>query len=287
MTVNPAGELDVFASGLVGVSSVTIDNSGDNLFVSDVNGVYRIRPTDLQGGPTVIMKDPSHPLDGVFTNPSGAPSVRVLFSEPVTFVEGDLSIVNDQDQAVPFSVLGSGSAFMLIGFGQPLVEDTYTVTIADTVLSSATGAQIDSDGDGLAGGVAIIVMEHRNRHDSDNDGDVDLNDYADFASCFAGPNIAVAPNPCDTFDADGDTDVDFKDFVEFQLGLTKKMRSRPRLVAKTVPSVVKSAMAYKGNEAVLLYIADVDDNTQTLDDRELFGVTFDGGCLGQRNPTHK
>ena len=56
--------------------------------------------------------------------------------------------------------------------------------------------------------------------------------------------------------------------------------SAPALVATGVPSVVKSALAYNGAQAVLLFSGDTDGNTQTPEDRELFGVTYAGGSWG-------
>jgi hypothetical protein len=53
--------------------------------------------------------------------------------------------------------------------------------------------------------------------DVDEDGDVDLDDYADFASCLTGPGAGVAPACRDLHDADGDGDVDLIDFGLFQL----------------------------------------------------------------------
>ncbi|MCK4658588.1 MAG: carboxypeptidase regulatory-like domain-containing protein [Phycisphaerae bacterium] len=52
--------------------------------------------------------------------------------------------------------------------------------------------------------------------------------------------------------------------------------SAPAEIAIDVPSVVKSATAYDGTEAVLLFIGDTDDDTRTPYDRELFAVTYDG-----------
>ena len=50
--------------------------------------------------------------------------------------------------------------------------------------------------------------------------------------------------------------------------------------ATNVSSIIKSAMAYSGSEAVILFIGDTDSDPQTPDDRELFGVQFDGVAWG-------
>ncbi len=52
--------------------------------------------------------------------------------------------------------------------------------------------------------------------DYDNDGDVDLNDFALFQMCFAGPNTPPAYGGCDKPDMDADGDVDLIDFGLFQ-----------------------------------------------------------------------
>jgi hypothetical protein len=51
--------------------------------------------------------------------------------------------------------------------------------------------------------------------DLDNDCDVDLDDYAIFFSCFAGPDVPVAEECLDA-DLSGDGDVDLEDLALFQ-----------------------------------------------------------------------
>jgi len=43
-----------------------------------------------------------------------------------------------------------------------------------------------------------------------------------------------------------------------------------------IPSVLKSSLAYNGAEAYYVYIDDGDDNLETLEDRELYSMWFDG-----------
>lgn len=60
--------------------------------------------------------------------------------------------------------------------------------------------------------------------DADDDGDVDLNDFAIFTDCLAGPNISPQPTRAGVdatdclwyFDRDADEDVDLADFSSFQ-----------------------------------------------------------------------
>ena len=55
--------------------------------------------------------------------------------------------------------------------------------------------------------------------DGDCDGDVDLDDYADFEACLAGPGGGLGAD-CGCFDFDDSGDVDLKDFAAFQVAFT-------------------------------------------------------------------
>lgn len=52
--------------------------------------------------------------------------------------------------------------------------------------------------------------------DFDDDGDVDLTDFAQFQTCFNGPNRPARPGCVIDADCDNDTDVDLDDFSSFQ-----------------------------------------------------------------------
>jgi hypothetical protein len=168
-----AGALADFATGFTvvsdyddtadGAASISMNNDGSVLYVSDTNGVYRIREAGVVPGPTIVMREPSMPPPGTapFTNPEGVSSTRILWSAAVNFVPADITVIRQSDGApVPFAASGSGSAFMIIAFGQTLLNDTYTITINDTVVSTVGGAAIDGDSNGLAGGDAVIVLTH-------------------------------------------------------------------------------------------------------------------------------
>lgn len=63
------------------------------------------------------------------------------------------------------------------------------------------------------------------RGDLDRDGDVDVDDFAIFAGCIAGPGVTTPPPGCDpddfaNADMDGDSDVDLADFSQFQRAFT-------------------------------------------------------------------
>lgn len=54
--------------------------------------------------------------------------------------------------------------------------------------------------------------------------------------------------------------------------------SSPADVALGVPSMLKTAMAYNGTEAVIVYSADTSGDTATPEDREIFAIVYDGGA---------
>lgn len=179
--VDPNGVHNSFASGFNEIESITVDETGEFMYISDFGGVWRITSSTTVTGPQIVMQEPKVASDGVFTDPSGGSSLRLLWNEPIIFNNTNVNITNANNVAVPFSVSGSNSPFMIIAFGNTLLNDKHTITINDSVVSADTGHSIDGDGDGIAGGDAIIVMEHRERHDSDNDNDIDLVDLSELA----------------------------------------------------------------------------------------------------------
>jgi len=187
----------VFASGFQfssqydhepgGAASITVDDSGEVLYVADDAGIYQIRALGDEPGPLVLCRDPSVPPGSSITG-AAVSALRLLFSEPVTFSDADVAITNGAAQAVAFDASGSGSQFMIIALGQPLDGDTYTVTVTDSVRSVATGRLLDGDGDGHEGGDHSFTLSHVSRNaDLDADGDVDLADFTLFQQEFTGP----------------------------------------------------------------------------------------------------
>ncbi len=179
------------------VSSVTVRLVMDtNLDVGDVGFIDDasltpvndfVPPQSLASGPTISMREPWVCADDVHTCPSGVDSLRLLWSDEITFDANDVTI-SDETGDVPFTVSGSESALMTITFfDTPLLNNKYMVTIYDSVISADGGVPIDGDVDGFAGGDAVLVMEHRDPFDHDRDGDVDLLDFRGFHGAFTGP----------------------------------------------------------------------------------------------------
>jgi len=181
MAVDPNGTHRPFASNFNEISSITVDDTGEFMYVSDYDGVWRIMSNATVTGPQITMQEPKVENDGVHTNPLGVDDVRLLWNDHVLFNNSNVSITDANDVNVPFSVSGSNSQLMIIVFGETLLNDKYTITIHDTVVSAETSNPIDGDDDGYSGGDAVIVMEHRERHDSENDNDIDFADFASFA----------------------------------------------------------------------------------------------------------
>ncbi len=167
-TIQPDGSHQVFASGFSNIESISVSADGEDMYVSDENGVYRIFSSARQAGPTLIMREPWVMPDDVHSGPSGVKTLRLLWSEKIQFDRDDLSISNQDGAAVPFLVTGSQTQFMLITFGETLLNDEYTIVIHDSVSSVETGAAIDGDEDNEAGGDAVLVMAHRLGSGDDN-----------------------------------------------------------------------------------------------------------------------
>lgn len=129
-------------------------------------------------GPTTLMMEPRVVADDLHTGPAGVPSLAILWSEPVIFDANDITITDEYHSPVDFTVSGSNSPIMTIQFHENLLGNKYTVTVADSAYSAATGRPVDGDDDGRAGGGAVIVMEHRMRSDFDSNNLVNLADLA-------------------------------------------------------------------------------------------------------------
>lgn len=68
--------------------------------------------------------------------------------------------------------------------------------------------------------VTVIAQERCRDMDADEDGDVDGVDYADFWSCFEGPDVAYTDPDCAVFDTDRSDTVDLRDAAELQRRFT-------------------------------------------------------------------
>ncbi|MEQ9096547.1 MAG: hypothetical protein RIE32_09815 [Phycisphaerales bacterium] len=182
-TVEPDGTHTTWATGFTDIDALSISPDGQSMYVSDNFGVWLIRQSGIEPGPVVIETSPSVPARSTLT---GAPvtSLRIIFNEPVSFDDADVTIIDGDGNPVAFDASGSGSQFMLIGLGAPLDGDAYTVTIADSVRSIATGEALDGDRDGVAGGDAQLIFAHACQADFDGDGELTIFDFLAFQNAF-------------------------------------------------------------------------------------------------------
>jgi hypothetical protein len=141
-----------------------------------------------------------------------------------------------------------------------------------TWVSNAANHEIGSNGAPNTIHFAMLAPQF----DGNYDGVVDLLDFEIFEGCLEGPGYAPGSLECNAFDVDGDTDVDLRDFASFAANLGLPTWGAPAIAAQDVPSVVKSAMSLDGQHAVYVFTGDTDDDDQTLEDRELFALTYDG-----------
>lgn len=162
----------------IGLGSAFIASGGSEITANVSNGTIVVPTPPLV---TLVMQEPKVDPNEVFTRAGGLDQVRFLWSEPIIFGSSDLTITDEIGGSVPFVVDAGSTQFMTITFGTTLLYDRYEITIHDSVTSLATGAAIDGDNDGVAGGDVAIIMEHRKRGDFDNNDNIGLPDLARFA----------------------------------------------------------------------------------------------------------
>lgn len=182
-TIDPSGTYETWAGGFNGPSSLSLARDGESMYVADIFGVWLIRRSGNEPGPVVLASEPNA-VGGPELTGDPASFFRVIFNEPVTFTDADITITDRLGQPVPFDASGSNSQFMLIGLGEPLFGDTYTVTIADSVTSVATGEPLDGDKDGFAGGDAVLEFTHRCPGDFNGDETINTLDVLQFLNAW-------------------------------------------------------------------------------------------------------
>jgi hypothetical protein len=190
-----------------------------------VNDRYLVVFGTFSGGPVL----------GQFVSPSGTPigGSFIIFDSTANlnpFVAYDgvnevfLVAWRDSGSGGIDAQLVDGDGSLL---GAPLAIVTGTAYGAPRVAANST-----------EGGFAVVWADNRNSSEGHNDtfvqivgvttaipdggdldcdGDVDLDDYAIFAACLAGPDVTTPPLGCDpddfaNADLDDDTDVDLQDF---------------------------------------------------------------------------
>ncbi len=155
---------------------------------------------------------------------AGGPNpIHYTFDHPFGIVSGlsNVSVSPTGDTLIGFN--GSGLHSGILKFPGPIASLSLTTSATSTgaAISLTFGAILpgpDADGDGVpddcdtcAGGAGSA--------DVDGDGDVDGDDYAQFATCLAGPDAGFGAG-CECFDFDADDDVDLMDIMNYQASFT-------------------------------------------------------------------
>jgi hypothetical protein len=175
-------------------------------------------PVGWMNGPPKIVR--TAPAPGASFPQSAAPSqVRITFSENVTAAPTDFSVLRG-GSSVPFTLAYDAANFAAtLSFTAALASGDYSVTINDSVNSTAAAIMLDGElpgstlasvlpsGDGLAGGDAVLTFRVRPAcpADLDNDGAIGLADLTILLAHYGTSSGATAADG--DLDADGDVDI--------------------------------------------------------------------------------
>ncbi len=149
-------------------------------------------------------------IGGIVDIPGGAG----VFVKPLNQTEG-LTSFEQGSYAPIFGTEGSSNVWQWDGF---MTHNWYAADICGKYEASYEVYVGDSSGEYWPGYTSDVVtlywqvVPDTNLGDLDLDGDVDLQDFAEFQSCFTGPGESTMAPHCGCFDFDGDDDVDQLDF---------------------------------------------------------------------------
>jgi hypothetical protein len=173
-------------------------------------------------GPAKIIDTQPAPGQSIYSG-TGLSQIMIQFSEAVTYNDNNISVVGNLSGPQTFSSSYSASDYKLtLTLAQPLPEnETWTVTVADDVLTQLSGYAIDGElagvqqpfpsGDGVPGGDAVFSFYVGYAADLQRDGKVNLDDFALFASHWLQAGCGL----CDGADLTGDGNVGIDDMVKF------------------------------------------------------------------------
>lgn len=204
-----------------GVLTLTVDNLNSEYSV--VNGLQIRR---LSGAMMASSTLESVTINDSSAQRSSVTDLTVTFDGDVVVDSDAFSVVNqDDNSAVAMAMIsayidGKTVVTMTFGGGNSLADGNYLLSIdGNKVRDRATGARLDGDGDGVAGGDYLFGDQANDAFfrlfgDTDGDRDVDNFDFARFRTTMG--------RKLDDFgflaylDADGDGDVDGLDFGRFR-----------------------------------------------------------------------
>lgn len=179
-------------SGVVGFDTLA------HLGVSKVSDTYapsafsrgwidNVAVYNLAAGPAVMMRTPWTPTDQ-YVGDVPIDHAKIMFSEPMTISESDVSVVTAAGYYVPFTLSGQGTELLTIHFSVPLEDAcSYVVAIHDSATGATSGMALDGDGDGVAGGDHVFELRRRLVGDLDGSGTIDFDDIAPFVSLIGTP----------------------------------------------------------------------------------------------------
>lgn len=232
-------------------------NDGTGMFTSApqnfiTGATYNFGLGDLDGNGSLDIFGVRNGLDQYRQNlgPDGGDGIVLgaLFSAPnsngfgaicrVADLNGDDTddfLVADLDQEFPQDCSRRLKIFLNTGVS-PFLIDAYPTPQPWTKNGTSDIAMIDLDGDfdldmliGHCTGHSVFLQDGSPTHpaDFDEDGDIDIDDFAVFDDCMAGPGLPpdptfpVSPAQClGAFDFDDDGDVDWNDSQVFLLAYT-------------------------------------------------------------------
>ena len=170
-------------------------------------------------GPAKIIDTTPLPNQDVYS-PTGLTQIVIRFSEPVTYNNSNITVTGSISGQKTFSSNYSSADYKLtLTFAQPLPEgETWTVTVADGILTQGSGYKIDGEltaaqttifpsGNGVPGGNAVFSFYLRYAADLLGDGSVNFDDLAVMATQW------LDPPGTPSADINGDGIVNFADFA--------------------------------------------------------------------------
>ncbi len=205
-----------------GVSSVVLDPVPWILWLERV-------AVPLEEGPPKIVR--MTPQPGCAMPASGVQSLELVFHKDVVVDRSKLALVGARHGEIgvtfDYDPLSHTVALQPL---EPLKADTYTLTVADTVVDVASGQALDGElvkpdgseplpsGDGLPGGSTVACFTLTVAGDLNCDGTVDSGDVDAFVLALAWPQrytTVYAGCPILNADVNGDGKIDFGDINPF------------------------------------------------------------------------
>ncbi len=203
------------------------DNDGrKDLVVGALDGLIRVfinEGTDTEPDFVAEIRAQANAGDLVVPSNRSSPVVLDLDGDG----KKDLLTGNTNGQLLLYSNTGSDAAPTFAGYWE--VEEA-CVPI-DLAASRSRPSVCDWTGDGRldlligASDGNVRLYEGVPMADFDHDADVDIDDFNNFGTCMAGPDVTTPPIGCDPADFDhadrnGDGDVDLGDLAAFQTAFT-------------------------------------------------------------------